>query len=120
MTEEIAEEIAEEMTEEEMKIKLEKELEETRQFTRDIMSKMTPEERYNMDLEHTRQIRDNLLEKTDIYMHQFDRLTPEQLEELKIYRQALRDIPSDYKDLISKEIIPFPTPPSFIKLNKYR
>jgi hypothetical protein len=96
---------------------MENEMDDMQHSILERMNSMTPEQRYNIDLEHTRQVRNNLLEKTDIYMHQFDRFTPEQLEELKIYRQALRNIPSDYKHLISKEVIPFPTPPTFMKLN---
>lgn len=79
--------------------------------TLEFLNSLTETERYELDLQHLRFQRNNLLEKSDIYMYQIDRFTPEQIEELKVYRQALRDLTNN-KDNVKNFNIPIK--PSFI------
>ena len=48
------------------------------------------------------------LQKTDAFMGQIDRYSQEQINQLKIYRQLLRD-------MINQEPIVFPEEPDFIR-----
>ena len=52
-----------------------------------------PEPDDSMLAESIRDERDNLLEETDYYLMPDYPVNPQNLEELKVYRQALRDIP---------------------------
>ena len=60
-----------------------------------------------------RQRRNNLLRETDIYVLQDFPITPEQLVEVKLYRQFLRDYMAQFKDIPTTQPN-FPTIPSFI------
>lgn len=80
--------------------------------TLEFLNSLTENERYELDLQHLRFQRNNLLEKSDIYMYQVDRFTPEQIEELKVYRQLLRDLTNNKDNVKSFNI---PMKPSFIK-----
>jgi hypothetical protein len=71
-------------------------------------------------LKRARNIRNELLIRTDKYMLQdYPNLTPEQLTEIKNYRQALRDFININKDkyLNGQAQIDFPPQPDFINLN---
>ena len=71
-------------------------------------------------LRRARNIRNELLNKTDRYMLQdYPNLTPEQLNEIKDYRQALRDFININKDkfLNGQAQIDFPPQPNFINVN---
>jgi len=71
-------------------------------------------------LRRARNIRNELLNKTDKYMLQdYPNLTPEQLNEIKDYRQALREFINNNKDkyLNGQAQIDFPQQPKFINLN---
>jgi hypothetical protein len=71
-------------------------------------------------LKRARNIRNELLIRTDKYMLQdYPNLTPEQLTEIKNYRQTLRDFININKDkyLNGQAQIDFPTKPDFIELN---
>ena len=82
--------------------------------TKERDDKMTFEEKKQEKINFTRQIRNIKLEKSDIYMNQNDRYSQQQIEELKIYRQALRDMMAneDWNDL--QKTIEFPLEPDFI------
>lgn len=82
--------------------------------TKERDDKMTFEEKKQEKINFTRQIRNIKLEKSDIYMNQNDRYSQQQIEELKIYRQALRDMMEneDWDDL--QKTIEFPLEPDFI------
>jgi hypothetical protein len=66
------------------------------------------------NVEQLRQQRNNLLRQTDIYVLQDFPITPEQLIEVKAYRQFLRDYMAQFKDIPTTQPT-FPTIPSFIK-----
>lgn len=85
------------------------------QITTNYLNNLSESERYELDLKHLRYERDRLLEKTDLLMYQTDRLTNDQIEELKKYRQDLRNLPNINKEIIGKEFVNFPDKPSFIK-----
>ena len=71
-------------------------------------------------LRRARNIRNELLNKTDKYMLQdYPNLTQEQLNEIKVYRQTLRDFININKDkyLNGQAQIDFPPQPDFIELN---
>ena len=71
-------------------------------------------------LKRARNIRNELLIRTDRYMLQdYPNLTPEQLKQIKDYRQALREFINDNKDkyLNGQAQIDFPPQPDFINLN---
>ena len=82
--------------------------------TKERDDKMTFEEKKQEKINFTREIRNIKLEKSDIYMNQNDRYSQQQIEELKIYRQALRDMMAneDWNDL--QKTIDFPIEPDFI------
>lgn len=95
------------------------------------MSNLTPEIVYNQTKERyesltfeqkqeekkkiTREIRNRELEKTDVYMNQFDRYSQSQIDELKVYRQQLRDFinNANWDDL--DLVLELPSRPSFIQ-----
>ena len=71
-------------------------------------------------LKRARNIRNELLIRTDRYMLQdYPNLTPEQLKQIKDYRQALREFINNNKDkyLNGQAQIDFPPQPDFINLN---
>ena len=71
-------------------------------------------------LRRARNIRNELLNKTDKYMLQdYPNLTQEQLNEIKVYRQTLRDFININKDkyLNGQDKIDFPKQPNFININ---
>ena len=71
-------------------------------------------------LKRARNIRNELLIRTDRYMLQdYPNLTQEQLKEIKDYRQALREFINNNKDkyLNGQAQIDFPPQPDFIDLN---
>ena len=86
------------------------------EYTKNILENMTDEERYNLDLQLSRNERNLLLEKSDIYLNQNDRFTEEQMMQIKNYRQQLRDHININLDNIKNRIyIPLPSKPDFIK-----
>lgn len=74
---------------------------------------LTDDEKYNFNLKTYRAFRNNKLKSTDIYMSLTDRYTLEEIEQLKIYRQQLRDM-IDLNKLKANEKLIFPIEPSFI------
>ena len=73
---------------------------------------------YNMpmmfnNVDQIRQRRNQLLRETDIYVLQDFPITPEQLTEVKVYRQFLRDYMEQFKNIPVTQPN-FPTIPSFI------
>ena len=82
--------------------------------TKERDDKMTFEEKKQEKINFTRQIRNIKLEKSDIYINQLDRYSQQQMDELKIYRQKLRDMMQneDWDDL--QKTIEFPLEPDFI------
>ena len=76
--------------------------------------KMTFEEKKQEKINFTREIRNIKLEKSDIYINQLDRYSKQQIEDLKIYRQKLRDMMQneDWDNL--EKTIEFPLEPDFI------
>ena len=82
--------------------------------TKERDDKMTFEEKKQEKINFTREIRNIKLEKSDIYMNQNDRYSQQQIDELKIYRQKLRDMMQneDWDDL--QKTIEFPLEPDFI------
>ena len=82
--------------------------------TKERDDKMTFEEKKQEKINFTRQIRNIKLEKSDIYINQLDRYSQQQMDELKIYRQKLRDMMQneDWNDL--QKTIEFPLEPDFI------
>lgn len=75
---------------------------------------MSFEEKKQEKINFTRQLRNMKLEASDKYMSQSDRYSINQLEQLKLYRQALRDLMNieDFNNL--DKSIDFPIEPSFI------
>ena len=65
--------------------------EEVYNMTKARFEAMSQEELYADKLRTYRSFRNQMLEQSDYYMNQIDRYTIEQLDELKTYRQALRD-----------------------------
>ncbi len=59
--------------------------------TLEHLSSMNEEELYQYHLKIYRAERNLRLQETDKYMNQLDRFNNEQIEELKLYRQHLRD-----------------------------
>lgn len=82
--------------------------------TKERDDKMTFAEKKQEKINFTREIRNIKLEKSDIYINQSDRYSQQQIEELKIYRQKLRDMMEneDWDDL--QKTIEFPIEPDFI------
>lgn len=74
---------------------------------------LTDDEKYNFNLKTYRSFRNQKLKSTDIYMSLTDRYTSEEIEQLKIYRQQLRDM-IDLNKLKANEKLIFPIEPSFI------
>ena len=70
-------------------------------------------------LRRARNIRNELLNKTDKYMLQdYPNLTQEQLNEIKVYRQTLRDFININKDkFLNGQVVDFPQQPNFININ---
>ena len=70
-------------------------------------------------LKRARNIRNELLNKTDRYMlEDYPNLTPEELKSVKEYRQALRDyINVNKENILNGQKIDFPTQPDFININ---
>ena len=82
--------------------------------TKERDDKMTFAEKKQEKINFTREIRNIKLEKSDIYINQLDRYSQQQMDELKIYRQKLRDMMQneDWDDL--QKTIEFPLEPDFI------
>ena len=70
-------------------------------------------------LRRARNIRNELLLKTDRYMlEDYPNLSPEQLTSIKAYRHALREYININKDkILNGEKIDFPDQPDFININ---
>jgi len=83
-------------------------------LTKERYDKMTFEEKQEEKMKFTRDIRNRELEKTDAYMNQIDRFSQKQIDQLKAYRQELRDIiqKSDWNDLDKQ--LEFPQKPAFL------
>ena len=82
--------------------------------TKERDDKMTFAEKKQEKINFTREIRNIKLEKSDIYINQLDRYSQQQIEELRIYRQKLRDMMQneDWDNL--EKTIEFPLEPDFI------
>ena len=81
--------------------------------TKNWFDKLTDEESYQLILKTYRSFRNQKLKSTDIYMSLTDRYTSEEIEQLKIYRQQLRDM-IDLNKLKANEKLIFPIEPLFI------
>ena len=69
-------------------------------------------------LKRARNIRNELLNRTDRYILSDYPITLEQQMEIKVYRQELRQFINDNKErILNGEKIDFPTQPDFIDLN---
>ena len=70
-------------------------------------------------LRRARNIRNELLNKTDKYILQdYPNLTQEQLNTIKVYRQMLRDFININKDkFLNGQVVDFPQQPNFININ---
>jgi hypothetical protein len=70
-------------------------------------------------LKRARNIRNELLNKTDRYMlEDYPNLTTDQLIQIKAYRHALRIYINDNKEnILNGQKIDFPTQPDFININ---
>ena len=70
-------------------------------------------------LKRARNIRNELLNKTDRYMlEDYPNLTSDQLKDIKTYRQSLREFININKEkILNGEKIDFPLQPDFISLN---
>ena len=69
-------------------------------------------------LKRARNIRNELLNKTDRYLLSDYPITLEQQMLIKTYRQELRDFINNNKEkILNGDKIEFPTPPDFIDLN---
>jgi hypothetical protein len=70
-------------------------------------------------LRRARNIRNELLNKTDKYILQdYPNLTQEQLNTIKVYRQTLRDFININKDkFLNGQVVDFPQQPNFININ---
>jgi hypothetical protein len=76
----------------------------------------TTEEKQEEKMRFCRGIRNNLLKKTDNFMNQTDRYSQKQIDQLKAYRQSLRDLPNLNNDISQLDkIIEFPPEPEFIQ-----
>ena len=69
---------------------------------------LTDQEQSDLKLNTYRSFRNQKLQKTDVFMGQIDRYSQEQIDQLKTYRQLLRD-------MINQEPIVFPEEPDFIR-----
>ena len=69
-------------------------------------------------LKRARNIRNELLNRTDKYLLSDYPITDEQRQEIILYRQNLRSFINDFKDIIlTGVIVDFPKQPIFINLN---
>ena len=69
-------------------------------------------------LKRARNIRNELLNRTDRYLLSDYPISIEQQMEIKIYRQDLRNFINDNKEkILNGDKVDFPTQPSFINLN---
>ncbi len=69
-------------------------------------------------LKRARNIRNELLNRTDRYILSDYPITDEQKQEIILYRQNLRSFINDFQDIILKGcIVDFPKQPTFINLN---
>ena len=69
-------------------------------------------------LKRARNIRNELLNRTDKYLLSDYSITNEQKQEIILYRQNLRSFINDFKDIIlTGVIVDFPKQPIFINLN---
>ncbi len=69
-------------------------------------------------LKRARNIRNELLNRTDKYLLSDYPITNEQKQEIILYRQNLRSFINDFKDIIlTGVIVDFPKQPNFINLN---
>ena len=69
---------------------------------------LTEQEQTDLKLNNYSSFRNHKLQKTDAFMGQIDRYSQKQIDQLKAYRQDLRD-------MINKEPIVFPEEPEFIQ-----
>ena len=74
---------------------------------------LTEQEQTDLKLNTYRNFRNQKLQKTDVFMGQIDRYSQEQIDQLKTYRQLLRD-------MMNQEPIVFPEEPDFIQQKKNR
>ena len=72
---------------------------------------LTEQEQTDLKLNTYRSFRNQKLQKTDVFMGQIDRYSQEQIDQLKTYRQLLRD-------MMNQEPIIFPEEPDFIQQKK--
>jgi len=85
------------------------------QATKARYDKMTAEELYQDNLNNYRAIRNEKLKQSDIYMSLFDRYTEQQINELKKYRQDLRDlINNNHENFKMNKVVIFPSIPTFL------
>ena len=75
---------------------------------------MSFEEKKQDKINLTRQLRNIKLEKTDIYVSQNDRYNEDQINQLRIYRQQLRDLMKNENFDNLEKSIDFPIEPDFI------
>ncbi len=69
-------------------------------------------------LKRARNIRNELLNRTDRYLLSDYHITDEQKQEIILYRQNLRSFINDFQDIILKGVIvDFPKQPNFINVN---
>ena len=69
-------------------------------------------------LKRARNIRNELLNRTDKYILSDYPISDEQKQEIILYRQNLRSFINDFKDIIlTGVIVDFPKQPDFINLN---
>ena len=72
---------------------------------------LTEQEQTDLKLNTYRSFRNQKLQKTDVLMGQIDRYSQEQIDQLKTYRQLLRD-------MMNQEPIVYPEEPDFIQQKK--
>ena len=69
-------------------------------------------------LKRARNIRNELLNRTDKFLLSDYPITDEQKQKMILYRQNLREFINDFKDdILSGVVVNFPTQPDFINLN---
>jgi cytolysin (calcineurin-like family phosphatase) len=88
----------------------------TREDNEKIYNTLTDEEKYKMHLDTYRGLRNQKLKKTDQFMMQIDRFSQKQMEQLKTYRQDLRDMINNNHDKFqAREPVLYPPIPDFIR-----
>ena len=88
----------------------------TKEDNEKIFNALTDEEKYKMRLDSYRGLRNQHLKKTDQFINQIDRFSQKQMEQLKTYRQDLRDMINNNHDKFDlAEPVLFPQVPEFIK-----